>query len=114
MESDRKTNPQGRDVFILETKNGTIDTEDSCLVTVIFEPQFDGNVTWFLHFNIFQNPDEYILPLEGYGLEPSLKIHELNINFAPTLPYVDNYTKTFTIENTCSFPIEYVFSDFDR
>lgn len=110
VESEEKS----RDAFTLITKSGDVDQGALGLVTVVFEPQSGGYATENLHFKLAHNDDEFILPLEGHGLPPVLKITETNITFQPTLPYVHNCFKSFTIENPCSFPIEYFFSDFDE
>lgn len=60
-----------------------------------------------------QNPKKHSFKLSGYGLKPTLKISEEEIKFMPTVPYVKNYEKFFSIENVSAFPIEFFLSDFD-
>lgn len=82
-------------------------------VEVYFEPQFGGSVKWNLIFSIALNDEEFILPVEGVGLLPSIKLTPHEIMFDPTLPYINNYGKSFCVENKSRFPVEFFFSDYD-
>lgn len=92
---------------------GVLEPGKESLVDIYFEPQFAGYVTYNLIFKITSNPDEYVVPVEGYGLSPTLKISHEEIIFDACLPYEPNCFKTFNIQNISPFPIEFYFSDYD-
>lgn len=103
-----------KSVFYLKNAEGLLQPDQSCLLDVYFEPKIEGKCDmWKVILSSEQNNKTTKFRLEGYGLEPMLKIVEEDIKFEPTVPYIENY-QFFTIENLSPFPIEVFFSDFDR
>lgn len=83
------------------------------MLDITFEPTDSLYCDWRLKIVIEQSDEQIIVTLNGQGSIPQLKIDSKQLRFEPCRPYETN-TVYFTIENPCSFPVEFYFSDFDK
>lgn len=55
-----------------------------------------------------------VVTLLGHGIEYKLRISDLDISFPPTMLFTEVLEKTFTIENTCNYPVEFFWHHLDK
>lgn len=99
--------------FSLGISKDWIQKDKQYLLDIFFQPNVDGSAEAKLILEVEQNPNPLIIILKGFGVCPSLFIHENPVDFGAILPYEIDCERVFTIENTSPFPIELYFPDFD-
>ncbi|XP_039275805.1 hydrocephalus-inducing protein-like [Nilaparvata lugens] len=105
-----KSNP-----FSLKSSySGYLESSEDHIVEVSFRPEFKGKYDYSLIFEVKQNSEPIKINLQGCAIEPNLHITNNNLTFPTVFPNVEDNSKTFTVENRSSFPVEVYFPDYDR
>ncbi|CAG2055292.1 unnamed protein product [Timema podura] len=99
--------------FSINKTSGIITPNDKEIFDIFYQPNKPGHHEVELIFNLFQNNDRVTVLLQGEAQEPVLNISDPDICFDPVLPFPQDYEVCFTIENPCTFPIEFLFPDSD-
>ncbi|KAL8603161.1 hypothetical protein ACOMHN_059333 [Nucella lapillus] len=66
-----------------------------------------------LYFQVAQSSQQLAIACRGEGLEPSLDLSTLLLQFAPILPFSQGDTQTVMVTNPCSFPVEFYCLELD-
>lgn len=102
-------------MFYLRTNAGLLQPNEEILFDIFLEPQRSLAINWNLIITVEHNTIEtFVVNLRGAGVTPELKIENPYLEFNPALPFSNNSTKIFKIQNLCPFPIEFLFSDLDE
>ncbi|KAL0273824.1 UNVERIFIED_CONTAM: hypothetical protein PYX00_006405 [Menopon gallinae] len=104
----------GRDMFHLSTTKGVLFPNESCLLQISFKPEFGGKFSASMMVRVEEGLEEYKVVLTGEAVEARLKISDTVINFGAALPYTMKLFKCFSVQNPCSFPVEFYFPDYDK
>ncbi|KYQ52600.1 Hydrocephalus-inducing protein [Trachymyrmex zeteki] len=100
--------------FYLNYKSNVLLSGHSDIINVYFKPRKTCRMEANLKIIVKMGLETQVVTLLGHGIEYKLRISDLDISFPPTMLFTEVLEKTFTIENTCNYPVEFFWHHLDN